>query len=278
MIKKFMELVKFSHTIFSIPFILIAMVVAANGWFGWRLLFLGILAAISARNFAMAVNRLVDRDIDAKNPRTKNRVSVTGEVSVEQMKLFILANALIFIGSAYLINSLAFKLSIPILAVLGGYSYFKRFSEYVHLVLGVSLGLAPIAGVIAVSEFIPCWSVFLALGVMFWVGGFDILYSLQDMEFDKQEGLHSIPALVGERGAIFISGMFHLFSVIFWALFAAYAHLKFFAWLAIVISAVMLYYEQKLVREDFKNIPKAFFDVNGYLGIVFLILIILDKV
>ena len=239
---------------------------------------LGILAAIGARNFAMAVNRLVDRDIDAKNPRTKDRVSVTGEVSVEQMKLFILANALIFIGSAYLINSLAFKLSIPILAVLGGYSYFKRFSEYAHLVLGVSLGLAPIAGAIAVSASIPCWSVFLALGVMFWVGGFDILYSLQDMEFDKQEGLHSIPALVGGRGAIFISGMFHIFSVIFWALFAAYAHLKFFGWLAIVIAAVMLYYEQKLVREDFKNIPKAFFDVNGYLGIVFLILIILDKV
>ena len=278
MIKRFMELVKFSHTIFSIPFILIAMVVAADGWFGWKLLFLGILAAISARNFAMAVNRLVDRDIDAKNPRTKNRVSVTGEVSVEQMKLFILANALIFIGTAYLINSLAFKLSIPILAVLGGYSYFKRFSEYAHLVLGVSLGLAPIAGAIAVSASIPCWSVFLALGVMFWVGGFDILYSLQDMEFDKQEGLHSIPALVGEKGAIFISGMFHTFSIIFWALFATYANLKFFGWLAVIIAAIMLYYEQKLVREDFKNIPKAFFDVNGYLGIVFLILIILDKV
>ena len=278
MIKKFMELVKFSHTIFSIPFILIAMVVAADGWFGWKLLFLGILAAISARNFAMAVNRLVDRDIDAKNPRTKNRVSVTGEVSVEQMKLFILANALIFIGTAYLINSLAFKLSIPILAVLGGYSYFKRFSEYAHLVLGVSLGLAPIAGAIAVSASIPCWSVFLALGVMFWVGGFDILYSLQDMEFDKQEGLHSIPALVGEKGAIFISGMFHTFSIIFWALFATYANLKFFGWLAVIIAAIMLYYEQKLVKEDFKNIPKAFFDVNGYLGIVFLILIILDKV
>ena len=188
------------------------------------------------------------------------------------------ANALIFIGTAYLINSLAFKLSIPILAVLGGYSYFKRFSEYAHLVLGVSLGLAPIAGAIAVSASIPCWSVFLALGVMFWVGGFDILYSLQDMEFDKQEGLHSIPALVGEKGAIFISGMFHTFSIIFWALFATYANLKFFGWLAVIIAAIMLYYEQKLVREDFKNIPKAFFDVNGYLGIVFLILIILDKV
>ncbi|ACM93671.1 putative 4-hydroxybenzoate polyprenyltransferase [Nautilia profundicola AmH] len=278
MIKKYMELVKFSHTIFSIPFILIAMVVAADGWFGWKLLFLGILAAVSARNFAMAVNRLVDRDIDAKNPRTQERPSVTGEITESQIKLFILANALIFIGVAYLINPLAFKLSIPILIVLGGYSYFKRFSEFAHLVLGVSLGLAPIAGAIAITASIPCWSVFLALGVMFWVAGFDILYSLQDMEFDKEEGLHSIPALVGEKGAIFISSMFHVFSVVFWALFAAYANLGFFGWLAVVLGGVMLYYEQKLVRRDFKNIPKAFFDVNGYLGIAFLILIILDKV
>jgi len=277
LIKKYMELVKFSHTIFSIPFILIAMIVASGGWFGWKLLFLGILAAVSARNFAMAFNRYLDRDIDAKNERTKSRPSVTGEVSEDQMKIFILANALIFIGTAYMINDLAFKLSFPILAVLGGYSYLKRFSAYAHLVLGISLGLAPIAGVIAVSAAIPCWSVFLALGVMFWVAGFDILYSLQDMEFDKEEGLYSIPAIVGEKGALFISGMFHVFSVVFWILFAFYASLGFFGWLAVLSGAAMLYYEQKLVRKDYKNIPKAFFDVNGYLGILFLVLIILDK-
>ncbi|WP_457563442.1 menaquinone biosynthesis prenyltransferase MqnP [Caminibacter pacificus] len=278
MIKKYMELVKFSHTIFSIPFILIAMVVAANGWFGWKLFVLGILAAVSARNFAMAVNRYLDRDIDAKNPRTADRPSVTGEVNESEMLIFIAANALIFIGVAYMINDLAFKLSIPILAVLGGYSYFKRFSEYAHLVLGVALGLAPIAGAIAVTGTIPCWSVFLAFGVMFWVAGFDILYSLQDMEFDKKEGLHSIPALTGEKGALFISEMFHVFAVIFWALFVAYANLGFFAWLAVVVGAVMLYYEHKLVKKDFKNIPKAFFDVNGFLGIIFLVLIILDRI
>ena len=275
--KKYLELVKFSHTIFSIPFILIAMIVAANGWFGWKLLILGILAAVSARNFAMAVNRYLDRDIDAKNPRTSNRPSVTGEVSENEMLLFIAANALIFIGTAYLINDLAFKLSIPILAVLGGYSYFKRFSEFAHIVLGLSLGLAPIAGAIAVSGSIPCWSVFLALGVMFWVAGFDILYSLQDMEFDKNEGLHSIPALVGEKGALFISKMFHIFAVVFWALFAVYANLGFFGWLAVIVGAAMLYYEHRLIQQDFRNIPKAFFDVNGFLGIIFLILIILDK-
>ena len=276
-IKKYMELVKFSHTIFSIPFILIAMIVAADGWFGWRLLILGLLAAVSARNFAMALNRYADRDIDIKNPRTQKRVSVTGEVSKNEMKLFILANALIFIGVAYMINDLAFKLSIPVLIILGGYSYFKRFSEFAHLILGVSLGLAPIAGAVAVTDTIPCWSVFLAVGVMFWVAGFDVLYSLQDMEFDKKEGLYSIPARIGEKGALFISKMFHVFAVIFWALFVAYAHLSFFAWLAVIFAAAMLYYEQKLVDKDFKNIPKAFFDINGYLGIVFLILIIIDR-
>ncbi|MEO1923282.1 MAG: UbiA-like polyprenyltransferase, partial [Nautiliaceae bacterium] len=197
--------------------------------------------------------------------------------SESEIKLFILANALIFIGSAYMINDLAFKLSVPILIILGGYSYFKRFSEFSHLVLGVSLGLAPIAGAVAVTGTIPCWSVFLAFGVMFWVAGFDVLYSLQDMEFDKQEGLYSIPAMVGERGAIFISKMFHVFAVIFWALFAAYANLGFFGWLAVIFAAGMLYYEHKLVSRDYKNIPKAFFDVNGILGIVFLILVILDK-
>ena len=275
--KKYLELVKFSHTIFSIPFILIAMIVAANGWFGWKLLILGILAAVSARNFAMAVNRLVDKDIDAKNPRTQDRVSVTGEVSENEIKLFILANALIFIGSSYLINDLAFKLSIPILIILAAYSYFKRFSEFAHLILGLSLGLAPIAGAIAVSNSIPCWSIFLAFGVMFWVAGFDILYSIQDMEFDKKEGLYSIPSRIGIEGALFISKMFHFLAVVFWALFVAYARLGFFAWLGVVIAAVMLYYEQKLVSKDFRNIPKAFFDINGYLGIIFLILIIIDR-
>jgi len=275
--RKYFELVKFSHTIFSLPFILIAMIVAANGWFGLKLLILGIIAAVSARNFAMTVNRYLDRDIDAKNERTKNRPSVTGEVNEKEMILFIFINALIFIVDAYFINDLAFKLSIPILIILGGYSYFKRFSEFAHLVLGLSLGLAPIAGAIAISNSIPCWSIFLAFGVMFWVAGFDVLYSLQDMEFDKKEGLYSIPAKIGESGALFISKMFHIFAVIFWILFVVYANLGFFAWIAIIVGAIMLYYEQKLVSKDFKNIPKAFFDVNGYLGIIFLIFIIMDK-
>jgi len=276
--KDFNELVMFEHSIFSLPFIFIGMVVAADGWFGFWLLFMGLLAALSARNFAMGVNRYADRDIDAQNPRTENRPNVDGRLNSSTILIFIIVNALIFIAVAYMINPLALSLSVPILFVLGGYSYFKRFSPLAHIVLGISLGLAPIAGVVAVSATIPAWSVILSLGVIFWVAGFDLLYSLQDMEFDKQNDLHSIPSRYGSDATLFISALFHMLSVIFWALFAWVAGLGFFAFFAVIASAVMLGYEHYLVRKDFTQIDRAFFTVNGYLGIAFFILIILDKV
>jgi len=193
----FSELVMFKHSVFSLPFIFIAMLVGAQGWFGWKLLFLGTLAAVTARNFAMGVNRYLDRDVDILNPRTKGRPSVDGRVSNAQMVGFIVINAMLFIVVAYFVNTLAFQLSLPILLVLGAYTLFKRFSSMAHLILGVSLGLAPIAGVVAVNGEITLWSVYLAIGVMFWVAGFDLLYSLQDMAFDKAHGLHSIPSKFG---------------------------------------------------------------------------------
>jgi len=275
---KMAKLVKFEHTIFSMPFILVAMIVAANGWFGWRLLFLVTLEAIFARNFAMGVNRYLDRDIDIKNERTKDRPSVNGEVSENEMKIFIVLNAIGFIVGGYFINNLVFYSTPFILVVLGGYSYFKRFSEYAHIILGVSLALAPIGGAMAVSDNIPLWSIFLAIGVMFWVAGFDILYSLQDMEFDKKEGLFSIPAKYGLNVSLTLSSIFHTLTIGFWYLFIFYANLGFFAYVALVISAGFLMYEQWLVRNNLDNIPKAFFDLNGYLGIIFFIMILLDKV
>ena len=276
--KDFNELVMFEHSVFSLPFIFIAMVVSANGWFGWWLLFMGILAALSARNFAMGVNRYADIDIDAKNPRTKNRPNVDGRLDPFSILIFIGINAFIFILVAYMINQLAFFMSIPILVVLGSYSYFKRFSHLAHIVLGVSLGLAPIAGVVAVQASIPVWSVLLSLGVIFWVAGFDLLYSLQDMEFDKNNNLYSIPSQFGSDATLFISTIFHSLTVLFWALFVWVAGLGFFAFLAVIASAVMLSYEHHLVRKDFTQIDRAFFTVNGYLGFLFFILIILDKV
>jgi 4-hydroxybenzoate polyprenyltransferase len=274
----FSELVMFKHSVFSLPFIFIAMLVAADGWFGWKLLFLGTLAAISARNFAMGVNRYLDRDIDILNPRTKGRPSVDGRVSNTQMVFFIIVNALIFIAVAYFINTLAFQLSVPILLVLGAYTFFKRFSALAHLILGVSLGLAPIAGVVAVTGEITAWSVYLALGVMFWVAGFDLLYSLQDMEFDKANDLHSIPSRFGANKTMWIARVFHLLAVLFWVWFVSAAHLGLWAQFAVLFAAVMLTYEHYLVNKDFTKIDKAFFTVNGYLGFVFLLFIIMEVV
>ena len=272
----FSELVMFKHSVFSLPFIFIAMFVAADGWFGWKLFLLGTLAAISARNFAMGVNRYLDRDIDVLNPRTKNRPSVDGRVSTTQMVAFIAINAIAFIVVAYFVNDLAFKLSIPILMVLGAYTLFKRFSALAHLILGISLGLAPIAGVVAVSGEITLWSVYLALGVMFWVAGFDLLYSLQDMEFDKQHNLHSIPSRFGAKNTMLIAKVFHSLTILLWVLFVSGASLGVFGWLSVVFSAIMLGYEHYLVNKDFTKIDKAFFTVNGYLGFVFLLLIIME--
>lgn len=277
-LKNFNELVMFQHSIFSLPFIFIAMIVAADGWFGWYLLLMGALAAVTARNFAMGLNRYADRDVDSKNPRTASRPSVDGRISANAILGFTLVNALGFIVVAYFVNTLAFYLSIPILVVLGSYSYFKRFSALAHIILGLSLGLAPLAGVVAVQESISLWAVYLSMGVLFWVAGFDLLYSLQDIDFDKGAGLHSIPSKFGAKNTFKIAQVFHLFTIIFWGLFVHEAGLGLFAMSAIVFAALMLGYEHYLVNKDFTKIDRAFFTVNGYLGIIFIIFIILEKV
>ncbi len=274
----FSELVMFKHSVFSLPFIFIAMIVASDGWFGWRLFLLGLAAAVSARNFAMGVNRYLDRDVDAINPRTASRPSVDGRLKPTQVLLFTLINALIFLFIAYLINPLAFKLATPILLILAGYTLFKRFSAMAHLVLGVSLGLAPIAGVVAVNGTIPIWSLYLSAGVVFWVAGFDLLYSLQDMEFDKSHGLHSIPSRFGAQKSMWIARFFHLFCVMLWAMFTYEANGKAWAWIAVGISLVALSYEHYIVSKDFTKIDKAFFTVNGYLGFAYLFCIAIDTI
>ena len=271
----------FKHSVFSLPFIFIAMIVASSlntgsAWFGWELFFLGILASITARNFAMGVNRYGDRDIDKLNPRTKGRPSVDGRVSNTQMLVFIFINGGLFILVAYFVNTLALQLSLPILMILGAYTLFKRFSALAHLILGISLGLAPIAGVVAVSGEITLWSLYLALGVMFWVAGFDLLYSLQDMAFDKAHKLHSIPSKFGAKKTMLVARIFHILTILFWILFVSEAGLGIWANISILFSMIMLSYEHYLVNKDFSKIDKAFFTVNGYLGFVFILFIIIE--
>lgn len=275
------ELIVFKHSIFAMPFIFVAMILASkidigSMWFGFRLLILGAICAVSARNFAMAMNRYLDKDIDAPNPRCANRPSVDGRIGKINMIAFIVLNAVIFVLVAYFINHLAFILSLPILAVLGVYSLFKRFSSLTHIVLGFCDGLSVIAGVVAISEDITLWSLLLCLGVTFWVAGFDVLYSMQDMQYDKNAGLYSIPAIYGENSALFISAFFHFLAVIFWALFAMSVNLGFVAFIGILVCALILWQEHRIVRKDFSKINRAFFTLNGYLGIAFLMFVWAD--
>jgi 4-hydroxybenzoate polyprenyltransferase len=268
-LKHFSELVMLSHTLFSLPFILIAMIVAAHGLPSISLLALGILAAFCARTFAMGVNRFADREFDAKNPRTASRPSVDGRMGVGSQLFFIIISGIGFIATSFFINFLAFKLSFAFLPILAAYSYFKRFSAAAHLILGLSLALAPIAGEIAISESVSLWSVMLAMGVLFWVAGFDIFYAMQDIEFDKTEGLHSIPSVFGETKALNFAALFHAFTIFFWFLFVKSAGLSFVSMLGVVTAAALLSYEHYLVRRNKNAINKAFFTLNGYLGILF---------
>lgn len=283
LLKNFGELVVFKHTIFSSTFLLVAVIVAfwqirttINASFVAKTLILCALALIFARNFAMAFNRFCDTKFDALNPRTSSRPSVDGRISPRAVLFFVIANALGFILTSFFINALALALSAPFLLVLCAYSYFKRFSALAHFVLGICLALAPIAGVVAVLGTIPLWSVFLSLGVAFWVAGFDLLYSLQDIDFDKANGLFSIPSRYGLKATIFISRFAHIMAVIFWGLFVWDSQGGIIAYLGVINACVMLIYEHYLVAKDLLNIPKAFFQTNGYLGVIFLAFIALD--
>lgn len=277
-IRDFSELVVFEHTLFSLPFIFSAMVVAAQGWFGFGLLVLGLLAAVSARNFAMGFNRLVDRRYDAMNPRTASRPSVDGRLSFKTMLLFVTANAALFILVSFLINPLAFALSFPFLLIMAAYSLIKRVSWAAHLFLGLALGLAPIAGAVAVLGEIPLWSVVLSLGVTFWVAGFDLLYALQDREFDAKMGLFSIPARFGVENTLVIARVFHVTAFIFWLFFCVLSELGGWAWLGAVIGGGMLVAEHKIAAQGMEHINRAFFTVNGWLGIIFFFFIVLDAI
>lgn len=280
-IKDILELIVFKHSIFALPFLFSSMLVASkiandSAWFGFKALILGVICAVSARNFAMATNRLMDEDIDKDNPRCANRPNVSGKIGRKSVWIFILINALIFIICSYFINSLAFYLSFPVLFILAIYSAFKRFSSLAHLVLGFCLGLAPIAGSIIVLGEIHIFSVILCLGVTFWTAGFDLLYSLQDIDYDIKVGLHSIPAKFGSSATLFISAFCHLLAVLFWLLFVWIAPLGFIAFFGVLVSGVILFFEHKIVRKNFAHIDRAFFTLNGYLSIVFFIFVWID--
>ena len=272
------SLVKFSHTIFALPFALAAVVLALpHGSFTWTKLLLVVVAIAAARTAAMAFNRLVDRDIDADNPRARDRELPRGALSVAFVRALVIGSSLVFVACAALLGPLPLYLSPIALGLALGYSYVKRFSSLCHLVLGAAIAFAPGGAWIAMGADVTRAPWLLVLGVASWVGGFDILYSLQDEGFDRAAGLHSIPARLGTAGALWASGLLHVLTVaclvgvgVVLGRGAAY-----FTGCAIV--AAILAYEHAIVRPgDLRRLDKAFFDLNGYVSVAFFASVLTD--
>jgi 4-hydroxybenzoate polyprenyltransferase len=275
--RTYLEMIKVEHSVFALPFAFVGMMYAAGGWPGWRVFGLIVLAMVSARSAAMALNRLADAKIDALNPRTASRAIPKGDIKVPQVVAFLIVSVALFFAAAALLNPLTLALSPLALLVLMFYSYTKRFTWLCHLFVGLSLGLAPAAAWVAVTGEFSWAPLFWILAVMFWTGGFDILYALQDEEFDRANGLHSIPAKFGRRKAIWISRAFHVLVVVFLVLagLRVGAGVAYFVGCAFV--AGLLTYEQSLVSErDISKLNFAFFTLNGYVSIGFFAFCLVD--
>lgn len=270
-----LDMIKFEHSIFALPFALTGALLAlrANAWaipdllakFAWIL-----VAMVGARSAAMAFNRLVDAAIDARNPRTRMRHIPAGLLSPRFVWIFFLAAAAMLFVAAWQLNPLCLKLAPVALAVVCLYSYTKRFTALSHLVLGFALGIAPMAASIAITGTIDWRLLWLTAAVMFWTAGFDIIYSCQDFEFDRQSGLHSIPARVGVARALVVSRLLHVAMlaslVVLWNQF----ELGLVALAGIAAVALLLLYEHSLVRaDDLSRVDAAFFTLNGWVSILF---------
>ncbi len=286
----FLDLIKFAHSIFALPFALIATFMASKAigmlWPGWLRLVLILVCMVAARTFAMTVNRLVDRKFDVLNPRTARRPSVTGAISPGFMIAAIVLCAVIFTATTSLFyyffaNAWPTLLALPVLAWIALYSFTKRFTWLCHFWLGASLGLAPVSAWIAIAPpthpVITAAIVLLGIAVLFWVAGFDILYALQDEQIDREAGLSSVPAKFGRRGALWLSRVCHLLtSAAFMGIgFAGQFHTLY--WIGFGLAAALLLIEQLLVKPtDISKINIAFMTVNGLVGLVFGTLAILD--
>ena len=279
--KNYLSLIKFSHTIFALPFAFIGFFLATkNNSIDWATFLYVVLCMIFARSAAMAFNRYIDRDIDAANPRTSNiREIPSGKIRAKSALIFVVINSLLFIGTTYLINTICFSLSPIALIVILGYSYTKRFTFICHLILGLGLSLSPIGSYLSVTGKFDIIPILFSLVVFFWVSGFDIIYSLQDEEFDKENNLHSIPSLIGKRKSLLVSKIFHLISVITLILIGLNFEFYLFYWLGFSIFSFLLFYQHSLVNEnDLSKINLAFFTTNGIASVIFGTFVIIDLI
>lgn len=280
--KKYLSLVTFAHTIFAMPFAFIGFFLAVTttqNHFDWRKLVLMVLCMIFARNSAMAFNRYLDRDIDAQNPRTKQRDIPAGRISASAALTFTLVNCALFIAATWFINPLCFYLSPVALLVVMGYSATKRFTALCHLVLGLGLSLAPIGAYLVVTGAFALTPIFFSLSVLCWVSGFDIIYALQDEDFDRSLKLHSIPAYLGKVNALRLSTFLHVLSAAFIIMPVLFTHVGFLYYIGIAFFCAMLIYQHLLVKpNDLSRVNFAFMTTNGIASVVFAALFLLDRV
>jgi 4-hydroxybenzoate polyprenyltransferase len=274
-----LEMIKFEHTLFALPFALLGMILAAEGWPSWRTFGWIVVAMVGARSAAMAFNRLADRELDAENPRTAGRALPRGQVTVPFVAAFVLASVAVFLLAAWRLNRLTLLLAPVALLVLLGYSYTKRFTATSHLILGLALAGAPIGAWIAVRGDIAATPLLLGGAVLLWVAGFDTLYALQDREFDLARGLRSIPARFGERAALWISGLLHAGTLGLLALLPRTygAELGAAFWVGWTGCLVLLAYQHWVVRPgDLSRLNAAFFTANGLLAVWLFVLTAVD--
>lgn len=295
-VKNYLSLVKFSHTIFAMPFAMIGFFLGML-WFpvyeikknsettSWSIyvsfpsikFILVILCMVFARSAAMAFNRYLDRSFDAKNPRTAIREIPAGIIKANSVLLFTIVNCILFIACTFFINKLCFYLSPVALAVVLGYSYTKRFTPLCHLVLGLGLSLAPIGAYLAVTGQFSLLPVLFSLAVIFWVSGFDIIYALQDEEFDRSQKLYSIPSWLGKAKALRFSELLHLSSAACVIIAGFYGGFGWLYWIGIAVFAGMLIYQHSIVKPtDLRKVNLAFMTANGIASVVFAIFVIAD--
>ncbi|MFA6277429.1 MAG: UbiA-like polyprenyltransferase [Pedobacter sp.] len=278
--KKYFSLVLFAHSIFAMPFALIGFflgVTTTENPFNWYLLALVILCMVFARNAAMAFNRYLDRNIDAKNPRTVMRDIPAGKVSASEALTFVIVNCVLFVIATAFINPLCLYLSPVALFVVLFYSYTKRFTALCHLVLGLGLALAPIGAYIAVTGAFNIVPLFYSFAVLFWVSGFDIIYALQDESFDRKENLHSIPAALGIKNALRLSVVLHIFSALCVILPLFFAEFSWVYYIGILFFCAMLTYQHLLVKPtDISKVDRAFATTNGFASVIFALCFLID--
>lgn len=278
--KNYFSLVKFSHTVFAMPFALIGFSLAVSRVeynFSLKLLLLVILCMIFARNAAMGFNRLVDRRFDALNPRTQNREIPSGIINAKAASAFVILNAILFILTTFFINRLTLFLSPVALLVILGYSLTKRFTVLCHFILGLGLSLAPIGAYISVTGAFNIIPLIYSFIVLTWVGGFDIIYALQDDEFDKSNQLHSLPSATGRKNALAVSIIVHAITFILVILAGFAGHGGLFFWIGVSVFTLLLIYQHIIVKhDDLSKVTLAFQTTNGIASILFAIFVITD--